>query len=162
MDICNAIAYLTDSIVDLGCCIIQRPVYIFVSPDQKVPLLQALRRQMGRFLICSDHPYKLLGNSTPLKAATFDIVASLVSANVDTDTFLSYGQKMTSDAVRELRLGDLDPATQVSLDIGFTSSTNGIPLVMPKPDIQWNLGPRSTYPILSPPAAGAAGTPGCR
>jgi len=44
-----------------------------------------------------------------LKAATFDIVASLVSATVDTVTFLSYGQKMTVDAVRGMRLGDLDP-----------------------------------------------------
>jgi len=55
---------------------------------------------------------------------------------------------MTVDVVRGMRLGDLDPVTEVSLDIGFTSSTQGIPLVMPKPDIQGNLGPRSTYPIF--------------
>ena len=34
---------------------------------------------------------------------------------------------MTVDAVRGMRLGDLDPVTEVSLDIGFTSSTLGIP-----------------------------------
>ena len=30
-------------------------------------------------------------------------------------------------------MGDLDPVTDVSLDIGFTYSTLGIPIVMPKP-----------------------------
>jgi len=67
---------------------------------------------------------------------------------------------MTVDAVRGMRLGDLDPVTEVYLDIGFTYSTLGIPLVMPKPDIQWNLGPMSTYPVLVPEQQALCGQQG--
>ena len=104
VDICNAIPYLSDSVINIGCCIVQSPVYVFVAPDQKLPLVQAMRRQMGRFLICSEHPYKILDNTTPLKASTFDVVASLVSANIDTVTLLCFGQKMTVDAVRYVNI----------------------------------------------------------
>jgi hypothetical protein len=102
---------------DVGCCIVNHPIYIYIEDKSKSLIIDKFLSWTGHsFLMPSSEMNVFLGTPTPRRCSVFDFCRCVTLAGVDNVDFEVYGQKASPDSYHWL--SDLPPLSRTTIDVG--------------------------------------------
>ena len=134
---------------DMGLCVINSPVYVFIPREKKEAFAAGLCLSVGeRFLPISPLQNRLL-DCGPRKCHIEHVLQALSRADIPYVNVYAYGLK--SSGAYFLFIDDINRDASVEMDIGFHLRPNAgcITLVKPKPGANIPRGDFGRFPMLA-------------